>query len=82
MTCLPSALRKRRGNDYDDTRFLQAGDEKATVCRASNHLFEHTTMCAKDRDWQTRCRLHDLANVDSALFDFYARGCECVVVLN
>ena len=58
--------------DEDDTRVLQPVTKKQPLPPQYAFLEHNHKVRQKIETWQTRVRRHDLANVDSALFDFYA----------
>jgi len=60
-------------NDTDDTRVLSGPDRKSLLPPHYAFLEHNHQVRQKIETWQTRVRRHDLADLDQALFDFYAQ---------
>ncbi len=60
-------------NDDDDVRVLTAANKKPPLPPQYAFLEHNHQVHQKIEIWQTRVRRHDLANIDQALFDFYAK---------
>ena len=61
---------------------LQAREATRNVPAAYDFLEQNRQVRHKIETWQTRMRRHDLADLDQALFDFYARRIEGVSSLD
>jgi ATP-dependent helicase HrpA len=60
-------------NDDNDTRILRSTDKPQPLPPQYAFLEHNHRVRQKIETWQTRVRRHDLANLDQALFDFYAQ---------
>jgi ATP-dependent helicase HrpA len=60
-------------NDDNDTRILRPADKPQPLPPQYAFLENNHRVRQKIETWQTRVRRHDLANLDQALFDFYAQ---------
>ena len=70
---LPSRRRQTEDeDDNDDTRILSSASQKPPLPAQYSFLEHNHQVRQKIETWQTRVRRHDLANIDEALFAFYA----------
>jgi ATP-dependent helicase HrpA len=70
---------KQQDDDTDDTRSATLSATKPPPLAPQYRFLEHNrTVREKIENWQTRVRRYDLADLDQALFKFYARQIENV----
>jgi ATP-dependent helicase HrpA len=70
---LPGRKQEEFEDDQDDTRILTAVTRRQPLPPQYAFLNHNDQVRQKIETWQTRVRRHDLADVDQALYDFYAR---------